>query len=189
MPDPRRYGEFADLIRCSTSQILTYINAILLNWNDTDDVFQETCVVLWQRFEEFTPGTNFLAWALRVANNKTMDFYKKRSRRMAFSADLQDELLAEVMDRSEDEAAANLAALSSCMRHLSADDKRMVMLCHGEGVPVRRMADMLGRSPQSVHHSLRRICMRLLECIRREVHREGIGVQGRRRTAGEETTP
>lgn len=188
MPDPKRYDEFADLVRRSTSQMLTYIHAILLNWNDTEDVFQETCIVLWQRFGDFEPGTNFLAWALRVANNKTLDFLKRRSRRITFSADLRDELLVEVVDRGADEAAVNLDALSNCMKRLSADDKRMVMLCHGEGIPVRRIADMLGRSPQSVHHSLRRICTCLLQCIRREVRCESIRFQGRR-AVSEEGSP
>jgi RNA polymerase sigma-70 factor, ECF subfamily len=96
MPDPKRYGEFADLVRLSTSQILCYINALLLNWNNTEDLFQETCLVLWQKFDAFQPRTNFLAWALRIADHKVMDFHKKQSRHMAFTASLRDELLVEV---------------------------------------------------------------------------------------------
>lgn len=174
MPDPRRYEEFADLVRLSTSQILAYINAMLLNWNDTEDLFQETCLVLWQKFEEFTPGTKFLAWALRIADHKVMDFHKKRSRYMAFTTSLRDGLLTEIVDRDMEAPTDNLTALSGCMEHLTPDDRRIVTLCHGEGVPVRRIADMLGRSPQSVHHSLRRIRNWLLDCIRRELkHADG----------------
>ena len=64
MPDPKRYDEFAGLVRLHTGQVLAYINALVLDWNDADDLFQETCLVLWQKFDEFRPGTNFLAWAL-----------------------------------------------------------------------------------------------------------------------------
>jgi RNA polymerase sigma-70 factor, ECF subfamily len=169
MPDPKRYEEFAGLVRLHTSQVLAYINAVLLNWNDADDVFQETCLVLWQKFDEFKPGTNFLAWALRIADHKVMKFQTKQLRREAFTSRLRDAMMLDVADRSVDMAAASLAALAACMDRLTENDRRMVTLCYGESIPVREVADALGRSPQSVHNSLCRIRKWLLECIDREL--------------------
>ena len=186
MPDPKRYEEFADLVRLSTSQILSYINAMLLSWNDTEDLFQETCLVLWQKFDEFRPGTNFLAWALRIADHKVMDFHKKRSRHMAFTTGLRDALLVEMAGRGAETPATSLTALSRCMEHLTPSDRRMVTLCHGEGVPVRQIADVMGRSPQSIHHSLRRIRKWLLECIHRELKRADVPAQDYGISEGEE---
>ena len=139
MPDPKRYDEFAGLVRLHTSQVLAYINALVLNWNDADDLFQETCLVLWQKFDEFVPGTNFLAWALRIANFKVMRFQTQQSRRMAFIARLRDTLEAEFAGRrsSEDETTS-YASLSGCMDRLTTTDRKMVTLCYGESVPVRR---------------------------------------------------
>ena len=54
MPDPKRYDEFGELVRLHTSQILAYIDALLLNRSDAEDLFQETCLVLWQKFDEFS---------------------------------------------------------------------------------------------------------------------------------------
>jgi RNA polymerase sigma-70 factor, ECF subfamily len=169
MPDPKRYEEFADLIRLHTSAVLGYVRVLLLNWTDAEDVFQETCLVLWKKFDEFKPGTNFLAWALRIAERKVMDFQKKQSRRMAFTAGLRDTLIAEASQRTNDAAASGLAALSGCIDKLPENDREMVTLCCGESIPVREVADSMGRSPQSVHHSLRRIRTWLLDCIQREL--------------------
>lgn len=174
MPDPKRYEEFAGLVRLHTSQVLAYINALLLNWNDADDLFQETCLVLWQKFDQFEPGTNFLAWALRIADNKVMKFKTKRARCEAFTASLRDALMSDVAERSADDAVASLTALSGCMDRLSESDRRMVTLCYGESVPVRRFADTLGRSPQSVHHSLGRVRKWLIDCVDRELRRTGV---------------
>ena len=93
MSDPKRYEEFADLIELSTGRILSYLHAVLLNWNDAEDVFQDTCLVLWQKFDEFRPGTGFLAWALCIAQHKAMNFQKKQARRSVFAAGLRDALL------------------------------------------------------------------------------------------------
>jgi RNA polymerase sigma-70 factor, ECF subfamily len=171
MPDSTRYDEFAGLVRLHTSQVLAYINALVLNWNDADDLFQETCLVMWQKFDEFAPGTNFLAWALRIANFKVMKFQTQRSRRAAFIARMRDALEAEFAGRSSEDAAANFTALSGCMDRLATSDRKMVTLCYGESVPVRQVADTMGRSPESVHRSLRRIRKSLLDCIHRELRR------------------
>ena len=112
MPNPTRYNEFAELLRLHTSQVLGYINSLVLNWSDADDLFQETCLVLWQKFDEFQSGTNFLAWALRIADHKVMKFQAKQSRRAVFIARLRESLQEDFSDRTSEQAAASLALLS-----------------------------------------------------------------------------
>lgn len=173
MSDPKRYDEFVGLLQRGTGQILAYINALLLNWNDAEDVFQETCVVLWQKFDEFEPGTNFLAWALRIAQFKAMDFRKSRTRREAhWKPELQAAMIADVAGRDDKNAEDDLARLVECMNKLGDGDRQLVQACYGDDVPVREIADLSGRSPQSVHNSLRRIRLTLLECIERLLDRE-----------------
>lgn len=172
MPDPNRYEEFATLMELSTSRVLSYLHAMLLDWNDAEDAFQETCLVLWQKFDEFESGTSFSAWALRIAQHKVMNFQKKHRRHSAmFSATLRDELQTEFEGRDADDAAAGLAALSGCMKKLNQSDHGLVKQSYVEGIPVRQIADAVGRSPESIHHSLRRIRVWLLDCIRRELRR------------------
>lgn len=171
MNEPKRYDEFAGLLRLHTSQILAYINSLLLNWNDADDLFQDTCLVLWQRFDEFRPGTNFLAWALRIADHKVMKFQAKRSRSAAFTASLRDTLKTDFADRTPEESSANLSTLSDCLDKLPPNDQRIVKLCYVESIPIRRIADAMGRPPKGIEKSLYRIRQWLLQCVRREVNK------------------
>jgi RNA polymerase sigma-70 factor, ECF subfamily len=173
MLDPKRYDEFVGLVRLHTNRILGYLDALLLNRDDAEDLFQETCMVLWQKFDEFKPGTNFLAWALRVADRKVMNFQTRQSRRVAFTAGLRDALIAEIASRKTEDVADSLTALARCMERLAHGDRRMVTLCYAEGVPVPELADDLGRSSESVYHSLRRIRNGLLDCIHRELKHAG----------------
>lgn len=176
MPDPKRYDEFAGLIRLHMRQVLAYINSLVLNWNDADDLFQETCVILWQKFDEFRPGTNFLAWALRVADHKVMKFHTEQSRYAAFTAGLRDAIQSDFADRSSGDPEAHLAALSGCMDKLSQNDQRIARLCYIEGISIRQLADAMGRPLKSVQNSLYRIRAWLLECVRREVNKAEISV-------------
>ena len=189
MIDPKRYEEFADLIELSTSRVLSYLHALLLNWNDAEDVFQETCLVLWQKFDEFRPGTSFVAWALRVAQHKAMNFQQKQTRYMAFTASLRDALMVEFADQSAEAAAASLAALAGCMDKLTQSDQRMVKLSYVEDVPIRQIADAMGRSPESVHNSLLRIRSWLLDCIHRKLKQADMPAPVHRGILDEEDGP
>ncbi len=170
MTDPKRYDEFAALLEQASSRVLSYLHTLLLNWADTEDVFQDTCLVLWQKYEEFKPGTNFLAWALRIAQNKAMNFRQKQTRYATFTAGLRDTLLSEFAGRTTETATSNLSALSECMDQLPPNDQRMMKLSYVEDIPVRQLADALGRSPESVHNSLLRIRNSLLDCIHRKMN-------------------
>lgn len=174
MPDPKRYDEFADLVRLHTSQVLAYINALLLNWSDSDDLFQETCLVLWQKFDEFEPGTNFLAWALRIADFKVMKFRTKQSRHAVFTDKLRDTLKINFAAAGEKNSGVGLTALSHCMDRLAQNDRQLATLCYGDNVPVRQVAEAMGRSPESVHRSLRRVRKWLLDCVGRELRQEDV---------------
>ena len=88
---------------------------------------------------------------------------------MAFNASLRDALMAEVANREAEEVAESLTALSGCMERLAQNDRRMVTLCYAERVPVPQVADAMGRSPESVYNSLRRIRYWLLDCIHHEL--------------------
>ena len=174
MHDLNRYDEFVDLLQRSTGHILAYLNALLLNYNDAEDVFQESCVVLWRKFDEFQPGTNFLAWALRIARYKAMDFQKSRARRNApWKQDLQLSLISDLAASNVNADDAGLDTLAECMKKLDEGDLQLVQVCYGDGVPVRQIAAELSRSPQSVHNSLRRIRLALLNCIERVLNQEG----------------
>ena len=138
MVDANRYDEFAALLQQTTRQLLTYLNAVLFRWDDAEDVFQETCLVLWEKFGEFQPGTSFLAWALCVARNKAMSFQARQARRRRFwTPGLQSSLMAAVSNRSSASANADADALSACIDRLCEADRQLVRRCYGEDVPVR----------------------------------------------------
>jgi RNA polymerase sigma-70 factor, ECF subfamily len=179
MPAPKQYEEFARLVRLHTNQVLAYIDSLLLHRTDAEDVFQETCLVLWQKFDEFEPGSNFLAWALRVADFKAMNFRDIQSRRAVFTDDLRTALMTEIASRGSGNDDTALEMLSDCTDKLSQEDQRLLKLCYAEGIPIRQLANAMGRPPKGIQKSLYRIRTRLLECIRREAERAGIHLLGR----------
>ena len=82
MNEQERQNLFAELIARHQSELYGYIYAIVRNWEDTDDLFQSVCLVLWSKFESFRFGTSFFAWARQIAKIKVSDFLRHKHKQL-----------------------------------------------------------------------------------------------------------
>lgn len=58
---------FAELLTEHQDRIFRFVYASVRNLADAEGLFPHVALVLWQRFEEFVPGTNFEDWATALA--------------------------------------------------------------------------------------------------------------------------
>src|SRR5215471_21378774 len=61
-------------------QIFAYIYALVPNRYDAEDLLQETCVVICEKFHEFEEGTDFVAWACQIAYWRVRYSWQKYAR-------------------------------------------------------------------------------------------------------------
>ena len=62
--------QFVSLILANQLRIHGFIRSLVPNHADVEDLFQQTSIVLWRKFKDYEAGTNFAAWAMRVALDK-----------------------------------------------------------------------------------------------------------------------
>ena len=154
-------------------QLFGYIYALVRRLDDAEDIYQDTALVMWSKFREYEPETNFLGWACAIARYRTANFLKsERRRRRYFSPAVQEELAALQASIDPDEAGLQQEALADCMERLPDVDRQLVELCYGTQESFRTIAERLGRSPQSVYDALCRIRRVLFECIDRAIARD-----------------
>ena len=163
---------FAEYLRQNRSRLFGYIHSIVRNLADADDVFQLTTLALWRRFDAFDATRAFLPWACGVARLEAATWLRKRARdRLRFSDDLTDLLIDAFAGIGDAEIDDRQAALPGCLDKLAEADRRLVAECYDRGTDVAAVADCMGRSPPSVHNTLRRIRRVLFECVERTVAR------------------
>jgi RNA polymerase sigma-70 factor (ECF subfamily) len=173
MISDNREEQLVHLLSTHKRQLFGYIFALVHSIADAEDVFQQTSLVLWEKFDEFESGTDFVAWATSIARCKAIDFLRSlRRQRASFSPILLDQLAEQTSARSE-LAEARATALEGCRRKLSADDQRTLRACYAKGVTIKLAAGTLNRSVGSVYDSLSRIRRALLKCIERTLLAEG----------------
>ncbi len=136
-----------------------------------EDVLQEANLVLWRKFGQYRPGTNFFAWACKIVRYEVLKHRGKHTR----SARLLD---PDVLDRLAEVAVAEVEhldeshrrALVDCMSRLSPGDRELMRRRYAEAIAVQEIAAAMNRSPNAVSQSLGRVRRLLLDCINESLH-------------------
>jgi RNA polymerase sigma-70 factor (ECF subfamily) len=80
-------AEFAVLFGKCFTQLWALAAGILGNRADAEDVVQEAALIALRRLDQFTPGTNFLAWMTKIVRLQAYNWSRKRTGRRTDPAD------------------------------------------------------------------------------------------------------
>src|SRR5262249_22037135 len=128
----RLKAEFAERLRESQSRLFGYIHSLVRDLDDADDLFQQTTLILWNKFADFDPGRNFLSWACGVARLEVCNFLRGRGRQRLYFSDDLNLLLAEAQGEvSSDELEERREALACCIEKLRQRDRELLDECYG----------------------------------------------------------
>ncbi len=166
---------FATLLRESRSRVFGYLLALAQNLSDAEDLYQQTALVLWEKFHEYESGSDFGAWATSVAHYNAVNFLRRQSRRrMLFSGAVLARLVETQATISDREISARSEALKRCLETLSSNHRRLLMLrYHGE-YSMAQIAKQESRSVGALYVALSRIRKALLSCIEQRIASEAV---------------
>ena len=94
--DPGVTRDFVELMTQYQGRLYGYILSLSGDPDAANDVLQEANIVLWKQWNQFEPGTNFKAWAFRIAHFQFMAYRQKKIRdKVLYSDDLLSMLACE----------------------------------------------------------------------------------------------
>jgi RNA polymerase sigma-70 factor (ECF subfamily) len=150
-------------------QIFAYIYTLVPDRHDAEDLLQETSLVICEKFEEFRPGSDFVAWGCQIA------WWRIRYSRQKFARSkviFDDEVLAKVA-QTAGEMAQELderhEALASCLKKLAPRDRELVLTRYESGSGVAEAAQRSGRSMDAAYKALNRLRKLLHDCVTHEL--------------------
>jgi len=168
MDHDKRTLDFLRLFMRHQHEIYAYILALVPNVHDADDLFQDGMTVMWKKFDQFKPGTNFAAWGIQTMRFEILTYRRKlaRSKRVL----IEDSLFEVLMDRIpsvQDEAALRIEALRKCLTLLDDRAKRIIRMRYELNIPMEEIASYLKVSRRHIYHVFGQISGMLLRCMRR----------------------
>ena len=146
-------------------QIFAYIYTLVPNRYDAEDLLQETCVVICEKFHEFEEGTDFVAWACQIAYWRIRYARQKFARsKVVFDQDIVD-AVAQTAGTMVDELDDRHVALATCLQRLPARDRELLLVRYEPGAGVEEAARRSGRTLQTAYKALARLRKLLLDCV------------------------
>lgn len=92
--------DFADHFSRSYARLWALAAGILGDRDEAEDVVQEAALIALRRLDQFTPGTNFLAWMAKIVRLQSYNWSRKKTGRRTEPADPME------LDRSHADSAA-----------------------------------------------------------------------------------
>ena len=124
--------------------------------------------MLWKESAQFVPGTNFKAWAFRIAHFQCM---AHRQRRLRDKVVFSDEIVAALAIESkelDDSYEQRAAMLGRCLEQIQSRSREALRLRYAEDLAVTEVAQKMDRTSNAVSQLLFRARQWLIECVKRE---------------------
>ena len=157
------------LIANHQSRLRTFIRCLLIGGADVDDVLQETNRILWQKADDYVPGTNFWAWASQVARFEVFNYLRQKQRdRSLPDAELVSQL-ATIAEHELSENDPRRDFLEDCLSKLNDKQRRLLDLKYASNRSIAEMSGTLNRPEGTIRQTLYRLRETLRECIERKL--------------------
>jgi RNA polymerase sigma-70 factor (ECF subfamily) len=171
------HDEFVALLTASQKRLYAFVSTLVVDRSDAEDVLQETNMALWAMADRFEPGTDFLAWACRVAHLRVLRQRTAAKRlRIRMSQPLMEMLASEMLDESrldslvhEEQFERRRVALASCLDELSERNRTLLLEHYDGGRSLCDLGATLGRNRKAMAQLFLRIRSALRSCIQRRL--------------------
>lgn len=169
---PGAPAELVQLLMKYQRRIFAYVHTLVPTRSDAEDILQETCVTICEKFDQFESGTNFYSWACQIAYWKVRAARKKfATSKVVFNQEVMD-VVSETRVEMEEELDVRREALARCLQKLNERDRRMVLTRYESGNNVSKAAQACGRTIQGAYKALTRIRKALFDCVSFEISLE-----------------
>ncbi|MEP3480917.1 MAG: sigma-70 family RNA polymerase sigma factor [Fuerstiella sp.] len=160
------------------SRLFSFVIALQPNLEDADDIMQEVSMRLWDKFDDFTPDTNFLAWSRQFVRHVVMNHRSASSRSRLL---LDDELIAQIAytyDAADEWLEMRRDALAKCVAELPTSRQSLLRQCLHRDGKLAEVANVVQCTVSALYKRLDRIRVALETCVGHRLRAESTYSEG-----------
>ncbi len=148
---------------------------------EAEELCQEVYFKLWENLHRYKAGSNFMAWAWRVAKNLIIDSYR-RSRREREAAWLDPEIIDHLPaaddPHEQTERRQRLRLIATSLRQIPEELATLVLMHDFAGLSYQEMAEATEVPLGTVKSRLNRARLELATSVRRRVQIRAVPPEG-----------
>ncbi|MCG8650880.1 MAG: sigma-70 family RNA polymerase sigma factor [Pirellulales bacterium] len=149
------------------SMIYRYTVTLTCSRADADEVYQSTCLTLWEKWQAGVRPNQFGAWARSIAKNHSRNLIRRNHRQPSL---MDEHLLERIHAVGERESAAleeRQAALAKCLDALPGEQRTLIESYYQSQDSVKNLAETRNRTVDAIYKTIQRIRAALFDCISR----------------------
>ena len=162
--DFQKNSTFVELYSSNYNRIRSFILTLVPNTSEADDILQETSRVMWEKFDQFEPGTNFTSWAVTIAKFQVLKYRKKFNPKVPLSSEILDTLSDDFSHPLEKENE-QLDALRGCLKKLPEKDYNLIKSRFEHKKTARELSQQIGVAMNTIYRNESRVLSLLQNCI------------------------
>ena len=167
MSDPDRTTAFLELLTAHDRALSMYVHSLVPRDSAAEDILQQTKMLLWKHFDDFTLGTNFLAWARTTAFHQILTHRRHKKREHLPLDEVSLEALGAAVSELAGEVSAKQVALRLCVAKLPKEHRQLVQLRYYEDLEIEQVVERVKSTVGAVYRALSRVRLTLLDCVER----------------------
>jgi RNA polymerase sigma-70 factor (ECF subfamily) len=152
--------------------VFRYIAALAPNWADAEEIFQDTCLKILEKWQDYDPCRPMVPWACGIAQNMLRKFFERSRRRGVPLSETVLTAISETQHRLSSEIDRRLQELPDCLQKLTAEQRLLLDRCYGRQDSIQAVAEESHLDPSTVYKQLKKIRRTLFDCIESAVKTE-----------------
>lgn len=166
--------EFDALIEAVRPRLHAFLLSLTGSSASADDLAQETCLVLWEKRDEFDPTGDFRAWAFRIAFLQAQNHRRKVARQLNRELpgdELFENIAAASTERhgSDGTEEVRRKAVVVCLGKMREQHRELVLSRYQDGRSLEQLSDEAGTNRNAMAQKLFRLKRTLLNCIEKQL--------------------
>ncbi|MBX2851902.1 MAG: sigma-70 family RNA polymerase sigma factor [Phycisphaeraceae bacterium] len=166
--------EFARLYTSNQQTLYRYAISLVMRHEDAMDILQEASVAILRKMGSYQRDKPFLPWARRFVYLEVLRYRKSKARSIAmFDTEVLEQISLDA-EQIEPLLEHRRTALRGCMTKLTPKQQELLQIRYSEDTNIHEVAEASGRSVHTLYDQLKRLRSALMECIDRQLRKDGL---------------
>ncbi len=171
MIDPMERTEILKILMPERTKQIALAWSILKRSHLSEDAYQDMLERVFANKGIFEGPQHLREWSWKVLRNRCYELVRQQKYRILLLENSILELVdSELESRDTTNTPLRVDALHECLNQLSENARRTIKLRYFDGLQGKRVAEKLGRRPETVYKSLQRIYATLAQCINKRLN-------------------
>lgn len=161
---------FETLVRQNEAALMACLRTMIRDPGLADDLFQETLLTAWKRFDQFDQTLPLGPWLRGIAVNLARNAARKRQRDCLIFGESLQQQVDFAIDRLEQPIGLQKGdALASCLSRLPDRSRELIRRRYEQNQNAARIAELTESTASAVRKQLQRIRVALARCVAEKV--------------------